>query len=885
MFDEYFNPPPSSVSSVLAAAAPRPVDPASSPSSTTIDQDASSTISTRKQLKTDAMWCYFDAFLTSVELKNFKEAMLESSWIEAMKEEIHEFERLENRYPLPRIDDLFNQLQGAKYFLKIDLRSGYHQLLVRSEDISNTAFCTRYGHYEFLVMLFGVTNALAVFMDLMNRFFHDYLGKSVVVFIDDILRVAFLGPVDFAKGIEVDPAKGVKFEWNDEREKCFEELKKRLVTAPILAVPEGTDGFQMYSDASKDGLGAFSRKSYGSMSCLITQPEIIADLNRLEVEIYIGKADGVIAEMRVESTLLTRIKEAQKDYEELWAIMQNLQDGKQDEFWLDDHGVLWCGDRLCVPDDIEIQEALLSEAHSSSVSIHPGSTKMYQDLKQNFWWSGMKKDVAEFLAKCLTCQQVKIEHQRASRLLQQLEIPIWKWENITMDLVTKLPTTLRKNDLIWVVVDRLTKSAHFLSIRKRYSAGKLAEIFQKDIVRLHGTPVSIVSDRDPRFTSQLTWGTKLNYSTAFHPQTDGQSERTIHTLEDMLRCCALEWTGNWDEYLCLVAFAYNNSWHAKIIEGPELVRITNEKVEVAKEKLKEARSRQKSYADKHHRTLNFKPGDHVFLMVSPWKGVQPLPLTLSHVHNVFHVSTLRGYNYHPLHVVEYPLDKIREELFCEEEAEAILAREERIMRGKTIPFVKVLWKNHNGTRGHLRTRGIYSGVTTNALVAKIEAIRIIIANAANKNMTIYQMDVKTGLLNGQLREEVYVTQPEGFVDQDNPTHVYKLKKVLYGLKQAPRVWTSNFSKPQRHLYKPVQVRSRNNKEICRPDLVFAVCMCAQYQAKPTEKHLHAVKQIFRHLKGTINIGLCYSKDTAITLTAYADADHVECQDSRRSTSA
>ncbi|GJZ28744.1 putative reverse transcriptase domain-containing protein [Tanacetum coccineum] len=721
MFDEYFNPPPSSVSSVQAAAAPRPVDPASSPSSTTIDQDAPST----------------------------------------------------------------------------NLRYGYHQLRVRSKDISKTAFCTRYGHYEFLVMPFGLSNAPAVFMDLMTRVFHDYLDKSVVVFIDDILiyskskeeheqhlravlgilrekklyakfskcefwleHVAFLGHVVSAKGIEVNPTKvevvtnwprpksvtevrsflylagyyrrfmegfsslaspltqlirkGVKFEWNDEREKCFEELKNRLVTAPILAVPEGTDIFQIYSDASKDGL---------------------------------------------------------------WCIL--MQHGK---------------------------EALLSEAHSSSVSIHPGSTKMFQDLKQNFWWSGMKKDVAEFVAKCLTCQQVKIEHQRASGLLQQLEIPIWKWKNITMDLVTGLPKMLRKNDLIWVVVDRLTKSAHSLAIRERYSAGKLAEIFQKETVRLHGTLVSIIR--------------------------------------------------NWDEYLCLVEFACNNSWHAsigmapykmlygrkcrspicwnevgeEIIEGPELVRITNEKVEVVKEKLKEARSRQKSYADKHHRTLNFKPGDHVFLKVSPWKGVQRFGIK----------GKLSPRFIGPFEVLEkvgevaYRLALPRRYLMC------------TMCSTKTIPFVKVLWKNHSereatweleesiravwrehydydlSTRGSvwMRPRLCYDmiclwsvmamrssdvvpytpsvaiilmhwsrnqGVTTNALVAKIEAIRIIIANAANKNMTIYQMDVKTGLLNGQLREEVYVTQPEGFVDQDNPTHVYKLKKVLYGLKQAPRV--------------------------------------------------------------------------------------------------
>ncbi|GJS29342.1 putative nucleotidyltransferase, ribonuclease H [Tanacetum coccineum] len=351
--------------------------------------------------------------------------------------------------------------------------------------------------------------------------------------------------------------------------------------------------------------------------------------------------------------------------------------------------------------------------------------------------------------------KVKIEHQRASGLLQPLEIPMWKWDEISMDFVTGLPTTQKRHDAIWVVVDRLTKSAHFLPIRKNYGISKLAEIFQQEIVRLHGTPTSIVSDRDPKFTSrfwkglQKAWGTRLKFSTAFHPQTDGQSERTIQTLEDMLRACALEWTGSWDEYLCLVEFAYNNSWHASIkaapfellygrkcrapicwdevgerlIEGPELIEITNEKVVVAKEKLKEARSRQKSYADKHRRDLEFQVGDRVFLKVSPFRGVKrfgikgklsprfigpfeilerigevsyrlALPPQLSHVHDVFHVSLLRGYHYHPLHVASYPFDQIQPDMSLSEEPESILDRQERVMRNKVIPFVKILWKNH-----------------------------------------------------------------------------------------------------------------------------------------------------------------------------------------------
>ncbi|GKE37704.1 putative nucleotidyltransferase, ribonuclease H [Tanacetum coccineum] len=265
----------------------------------------------------------------------------------------------------------------------------------------------------------------------------------------------------------------------------------------------------------------------------------------------------------------------------------------------------------------------------------------------------------------------------------------------------------------------------------------------------HGKQVNHIFERFFWKGLQKAWGTRLKFSTAFHPQTDGQSERTIQTLEDMLRACALEWTGSWDEYLCLVEFAYNNSWHASIkaapfellygrkcrapicwdevgerlIEGPELIEITNEKVAVAKEKLKEARSRQKSYADKHRRDLEFQVGDRVFLKVSPFRGVKrfgikgklsprfigpfeilerigevsyrlALPPQLSHVHDVFHVSLLRGYHYHPLHVASYPFDQIQPDMSLSEEPESILDRQERVMRNKVIPFVKILWKNH-----------------------------------------------------------------------------------------------------------------------------------------------------------------------------------------------
>ena len=182
----------------------------------------------------------------------------------------------------------------------------------------------------------------------------------------------------------------------------------------------------------------------------------------------------------------------------------------------------------------------------------------------------MKKDVAEWVSKCLTCQRVKAEHHRPSGLLQPLEIPVWKWEHIAMDFVVGLPRTKTNHDAIWVIVDRLTKSAHFLPIKETYTVDRLVEIYIKEIVVRHGVPVAIVSDRDPKFNSRF-WrsfqefvGTKLNMSTAYHPQTDGQSERTIQTLEDMLRVCVIDFKGTWDEHLPLIEFAYNNSYHASI---------------------------------------------------------------------------------------------------------------------------------------------------------------------------------------------------------------------------------------------------------------------------------------------------------------------------------
>ncbi|XP_022032272.1 uncharacterized protein LOC110933350 [Helianthus annuus] len=353
---------------------------------------------------------------------------------------------IKNHYPLPRIDDLLDQLQGVTCFSKIDLRSGFHQLRVREEDIPKTAFRTRYDHYEFLVMPFGLTNAPAVFMDLMDR------------------EVQFLGHVVNDKGIHVNPAKiqamqdweaprtpaevrsflglagyyrrfianlsrialpltalthkGKPFDWGPKQEEDFQNLKQKLCDAPILTLPDGCEDFVVYCDASGQGLG-----------CVLMQ--------------------------RGKSGNQARIKS---------------------------NGILHYLNRIWVPNRDNLRIFLMNEAHKTGYSIHLGVDKMYQDLRYSYWWPGMIKDIAVLVSKCLTCLKVKEEHQRPLGLLVQPEIPIWKSKNITMDFFTGLPSTSSGHVMIWVIIDRLTKSAHFVPIREDYKNEKLARIYIDEIV-------------------------------------------------------------------------------------------------------------------------------------------------------------------------------------------------------------------------------------------------------------------------------------------------------------------------------------------------------------------------------------------------------------------
>ncbi|GJY88451.1 reverse transcriptase domain-containing protein [Tanacetum coccineum] len=360
----------------------------------------------------------------------------------------------------------------------------------------------------------------------------------------------------------------------------------------------------------------------------------------------------------------------------------------------------------------------MDEAHKSKYSVHPGADKMYYDLKDRYWWPGMKKDIVVYVSKCLTCLKVKAEHQRPSGLLQQPEIPEWKWERIAMNFVTKLPRTSSGHDTISVIVDRLTKSAHFLPMREDFKMDRLARLYLNEIVARHGVPISIISDRDSRFTSrfwqsmQEALGTRLDMITAYHPQTDDQSEHTIQNLEDMLRACVLDFGGSWDVHLPLVEFSYNNGYHSSVrcapfkalygrkchspimwaeigegqLIGPELVQETTGKISQIKDRIKAAHDRQKIYADKRRKPLEFSVGENVLLKVSPWKGVVcfgkkgklaprfvgpfeiterigpvayilRLPEELIGVHDTFHVSNLKKYLADP--TLQVPLDEIK----------------------------------------------------------------------------------------------------------------------------------------------------------------------------------------------------------------------------------
>jgi hypothetical protein len=283
---------------------------------------------------------------------------------------------------------------------------------------------------------------------------------------------------------------------------------------------------------------------------------------------------GTLTQLKLESVLLLRIIDAQRTDKGRKYIHEKMEADKAKCFRKYDQGIIWFKDRIVVPKDAKVRQQILDEAHLSRYSIHPVSTKMYQDLKQHYWWTKMKIEIARYVARCDTCRRVKAVHMKTAGPLQSLSIPTWKWEDISMDFIVGLPRTAKGFDSIWVIFDRLTKIMHFLPVKAKYPVIAYAELYIAHILSLYGVPKTIVSDQGPQFVSKFweelhkSLGTKLLHSSAYHPQMSGQTERVNQILEDMLRACVLEFQQKCDDCLSLAEFSYNYSYQESIKMAP-----------------------------------------------------------------------------------------------------------------------------------------------------------------------------------------------------------------------------------------------------------------------------------------------------------------------------
>ncbi|GJW76768.1 putative reverse transcriptase domain-containing protein [Tanacetum coccineum] len=495
---------------------------------------------------------------------------------------------VKNRYPLPRIDDLFDQLQGSRVYSKIDLRSGYHQLRVREEDIPKTAFRTRYGHYEFQVMPFGLTNApaseeehaehLKLILELLKK-----EELSCWLLIDGFSKIV--------KPMTKLTQNNVKFDWSEKAEAAFQLLKQKLCSAPILALPECSENFVVYCDASRKGSGAVLMQREKVIAYATRQLKIHKK-NYTTLDLELG---AVVFALKMWRHYLYGTKcVVFTDHKSLQHILDQKELNMRQRRWLELLSDYDCkiryhpGKENVVADalsrkerikPLQVRALVLTIGLNLPVQILEAQVKAGKE--ENYGtedlcgmikklepcadgtlclngrsWIPCRGDLRELIMneshKSKYSADTKITHS----FVVQPVIPVWKWENITMDFVTKFPKTSSGQDTIWVIVDRLTKSAHFLPMKETDSMEKLTRQYLKEVVSRHRVPVSIISDRDSKFTSHF-WkslnealGTQLDMSTAYHLQTDGQSERTIQTLEDLLRACVIDFGKGWDNTPC-----------------------------------------------------------------------------------------------------------------------------------------------------------------------------------------------------------------------------------------------------------------------------------------------------------------------------------------------
>ncbi|GJU75975.1 putative nucleotidyltransferase, ribonuclease H [Tanacetum coccineum] len=687
---------------------------------------------------------------------------------------------VKNRYPLPRIDDLFDQLQGSSVSTKDRLRQfitrGFEKKTFRrlpSElvmAITNFKLCrlSKQEHEEHLKIILELLKKEELYAKFSKCEFW-------------IPKVQFLDHVIDSEGIHVDPAKieSIK-DWTSPKSPT--EIRQFLglagyyrrfiegfskIAKPMTKLTQKKVKFE-WGDNKKAAFQLFECKN-----CAVHQSLHYLKKRRFSSAYCDAFEKGLGAVFDLREKVISYASRQLKNHEKNYTLMFKLGCNQKELNTRQRRRLELLSDYDCdihyhPGKAIVVANALSKKEREPPLRVRALVMTVSLDLPKQILNAqtearkpknikredvgGMLIENAKFPEEI---REQKLEPRADGNLCTK--IPEWKWDNITMDFVTKLPKSSQGYDTIWVIVDRLTKSAIFTPMRETDPLDKLARMYLKGVVTRHGIPVSIICDRDPRFASnfwrslQNALGTNLDMSTAYHPQTDGQSERTIQTLEDMLRACAIDFGKGWVNHLPLVEFSYNNSYHASIkaapfealygrkcrspvcwtevgeaqILGPELIQETTEKIIQIKQRMQAARDRQKSYADLKRKSMEFQVGDKVMLKVSPWKGVVrfgkrgklnpryvgpfkvlekvgevayklELPEGLSRVHNTFHVSNLK--KCHADEPLAVPLDGLHldDKLHFVEEPLEIVGHEVKRLKRSRIPLVKVRWNSKRG---------------------------------------------------------------------------------------------------------------------------------------------------------------------------------------------
>ncbi|GJP69600.1 hypothetical protein CLOP_g592 [Closterium sp. NIES-67] len=633
---------------------------------------------------------------------------------------------IKNKYPILRINDLLDQLRGATVFSKLDLRSGYWQIRMADNSIHKTAFRTQYGSYEYLVMLFGLTNAPATFQAEMNHILRPLLDDCVVVYLDDILiysrdmkqhvehlrrvfeilrrerfyvklskrefaleKVQFLGHLVSAQGVHVDPKKieavrtwktpenvkelqqflgfanyynrfvpqyaklaapltnllkkNTPYKWEPKHQEAVEQLKQALTSAPVLILPDPERDYVIETDASDQAVVAvlmqdqgnglqpiayLSKKLHGaelnypihdkealaiviafkawrcylegrrttvytdhcSLKYLKTQPNLsrrqVRWIDFLETHFHYdivykpghkNKADALSRPAHVAAIQIEGMNPLLKGlFTHGYAIDPEISLAEKRHLlqWNCDIAYRKGSTKIWVPNYPPLRQLLIEEYHDVLYAGHFGSNKTLTGIAKHYYWPHMADDVQKFVTSCDTCQRMKSSKQKKAELLQPLPVPEQPWQVVSLDFITGLPPTTSSHDAILVVIDKFSKMGHFIPTHTTARTEETAQLFVRHIISQHGIPTTLISDRDPKFTSKF-WkelmsflGTKLAMSSAYHPQTDGQTERLNQIVEQLLRAACKDDISKWDLHLPVLEFAYNNATHAATGQTP-----------------------------------------------------------------------------------------------------------------------------------------------------------------------------------------------------------------------------------------------------------------------------------------------------------------------------